>query len=221
MARAFCFDLDGTLLDSEVIWVQIVEDFIRAADPGVTHDEALRMVYGKSWHDVYEEMRRRFPGATGSLPGMTRHFEQAYRRAAAKRDVRIDGSVRLLRKLARDNHVCIVSGSPRSAIEDAIAMLGIGGDLRFFISSDDFQPGKPHPGCYRMAVERLGVPAGECVAFEDSAAGLLAARGAGLYCVALARPGAPAQDTSAAHRVVADLGMLDPEELAGTAVRAG
>jgi HAD superfamily hydrolase (TIGR01509 family) len=217
MARAFCFDLDGTLMDSEVIWVEVIEEFLRAADPSATHEEALRLVYGKSWHDVYDGIRRRIPGLKQSFLELMVLFEASYNRLLSRRDVRIEGSVRLLRRLARDSRVCIVSGSTRSAIEDAIGMLGIADDLRFFISSEDFQPGKPHPGCYRMAVERLGLPAGECVAFEDSEVGMRAARGAGLYTVALARPGAPAQDTSAAHVVVADLGDLDPAELLGPA----
>jgi HAD superfamily hydrolase (TIGR01509 family) len=221
MARAFCFDLDGTLMDSEVIWVEVIEEFLRAADPSATHEEALRLVYGKSLHDVYEGIRRRLPGLKQSLSELTVLFESSYNRLLSRRDVRIEGSVRLLRRLARDSHVCIVSGSTRSAIADAVTMLGIAGDLRFFVSSEDFQPGKPHPGCYRMAVERLGMPAGACVAFEDSEVGMRAARGAGLYTVALARPGAPVQDTSAAHMVVSDLGDLDPDELLAATVDGG
>ena len=64
-----------------------------------------------------------------------------------------------------------------------------------------------------MARERLGVAAADCVVFEDSAAGVRAAKAAGMVCVALARPGMPAQDVSPADRVVADLAAVDLEAL--------
>jgi beta-phosphoglucomutase-like phosphatase (HAD superfamily) len=62
MARAFCFDLDGTLMDSEVIWVRVVEGFMRGEDSTVSHEEVLRIVYGKSWHDVYTGIHERLRG---------------------------------------------------------------------------------------------------------------------------------------------------------------
>lgn len=213
MARAFCFDLDGTLMDSEVIWVRVVEEFMREADPTVTHADALRIVYGKSWHDTYTGMAQRLNGVAMTLPEMTEMFNVRFRQIASGTGAVIEGSVLLLKRLAQSAPVCIVSGSTREFIAEAVAALGIDGEIAFFLGTEDFSPGKPHPYCYIKAVERLGVPARECVAFEDSAAGLLAARRAGLYCVGLVRPGAPVQDTSQAHCVVSDLGLLDPGDL--------
>ena len=50
---------------------------------------------------------------------------------------------------------------------------------------DEVPRGKPHPDIFLAAAARLGVPPGECVAFEDSPAGVAAARAAGMVCVAL------------------------------------
>ncbi len=60
--------------------------------------------------------------------------------------------------------------------------------LPFFdaiLARDDVQRTKPDPELYRKAVEALGVQPQEAVAFEDSHHGLVAARRAGLYCVAV------------------------------------
>ena len=48
-----------------------------------------------------------------------------------------------------------------------------------------------------------------CVVFEDSWAGVQAARSAGMYCVALARPGAVLQDVSSADIILDDLSKFD------------
>lgn len=213
MARAFCFDLDGTLMDSEVIWVRVVEGFMRGEDSTVSHEEVLRIVYGKSWHDVYTGIHERLRGLKMTFAEMTDLFNVRFHSLASSRTITIAGSVLLLKRLAKDGPVCVVSGSTRDFIGDAVVSLGISGDLQFFLGTEDFHSGKPDPRCYRMAVERLGTPAGECVAFEDSEVGMRSARLAGLYCVALARPGAPVQDSSLAQRVVSDLGLLEPEEL--------
>ena len=47
---------------------------------------------------------------------------------------------------------------------------------------------KPDPAVYRLALQRLGLPAGEAVAFEDTAHGVAAAHAAGLRCVAVPNP---------------------------------
>ena len=47
---------------------------------------------------------------------------------------------------------------------------------------------KPDPAVYLLALDRLGLPAEEAVAFEDTAHGVAAARAAGLHCVAVPNP---------------------------------
>ena len=47
---------------------------------------------------------------------------------------------------------------------------------------------KPDPALYLLALEKLGVDAGEAIAFEDSPPGILAAKRAGLYCIAIPNP---------------------------------
>jgi len=121
------------------------------------------------------------------------------------RNVIIEGSVSLLKRLARDMPVCIVSGSPRADIEAAIDLMGIRGELEFAIAAEDYGPGKPDPTCFKMAAEQLDVEPEGCIVFEDSAAGILAAKAAGMTCVALARPGLPEQDVAAADSVVESL----------------
>ena len=55
-------------------------------------------------------------------------------------------------------------------------------------TSDDVKAVKPDPALYLLALERLGVSAEEAVAFEDSPNGILAAKRAGIYCIAIPNP---------------------------------
>jgi beta-phosphoglucomutase-like phosphatase (HAD superfamily) len=202
---AVLFDLDGTLVDTEVIWVAVTEEFLHDHGQVMPPDDVVRLVYGRAWHEIHAEICRRFPAVAAPIDVMSDRMRPYFERRLASRDTAIPGSVRALRRLAAELPVCIVSGSSRRQVGEAIARLGVGGLVRFHLGSEDYAPGKPDPACFLLAARRLGVDPVRCLVFEDSWAGVQAARAAGMWCVALVRPGRPAQDVAAASLVLDDL----------------
>ena len=206
MYRAALFDLDGTLQDSEIVWVKATRDFVRDNGYPMTDDEALRTVYGRSWTNMYRDIIGYLP----SLASVTA-FEMAdlvrdyYTRLAAGQDIAIPGSVALFRRLAKTMKVAIVSGSPRLDIANAVRNLGLEDCISFFVGAEEYGEGKPDPACYLLGAERAGVDPSDCVVFEDAAVGILAAKRAGMHAVALTIPGRPEQDLSAADEILTDL----------------
>jgi sugar-phosphatase len=81
--------------------------------------------------------------------------------------------------------VALVSSSPYALLEAAQARLGIVGCFDVVHSAEDEALGKPHPGVYLRAAERLGVAPRSCVAMEDSLNGVIAAKAARMRCVAV------------------------------------
>ncbi|MCA9880796.1 MAG: HAD-IA family hydrolase, partial [Thermomicrobiales bacterium] len=84
--------------------------------------------------------------------------------------------------------LAIASSSASDVIRVVVETLGI---AHFFsvIQSAEHEPfGKPHPAVYIEAARALGVPAVECVAFEDSPNGVIAAKAARMRCVAVPDP---------------------------------
>ncbi|MFO7975642.1 MAG: HAD family phosphatase [Candidatus Hydrogenedentota bacterium] len=212
MIDAYIFDMDGTLLDSEILWVEAVETYLTDFGFRLTREEAIELVYGISWHDIYLDIRRRFPGLGLGYEPFVSAVEPIFERLRHTRDIRIPGSIELLRTLARAYPVCIVSGSNKNGVADGIETMGIGKDIRFFLSADDYSPGKPDPTCFLMAAERLEIEPARCLVFEDSTVGAQAAKGAGMHCVALARPARPVQDVSMADLVLEDLGEFSADD---------
>ncbi|MEA1949943.1 MAG: HAD hydrolase-like protein, partial [Planctomycetota bacterium] len=111
MIDAFLFDLDGTLQDSEVLYVEAWKQMYREKGCEVSQSTALELVYGLANSEVHAGFEQLFPGACADLSdallGLKKHF------AIVKdgKDVRIHSSIALLRDLSRSRPICIVSGS--------------------------------------------------------------------------------------------------------------
>ena len=88
--------------------------------------------------------------------------------------------------------VVVVSGAARAEIEPVVDAAGLTASLRGIVAADDVERGKPHPEGYLRAVELLGdVPPGDVLVFEDTEAGVAAAKAAGMRCFALVGTLAP------------------------------
>ena len=73
-------------------------------------------------------------------------------------------------------------------IAAVLETLGIGGYFRVAQSAEHEPFGKPHPGVYIEAARALGVEPLQCLAFEDSPNGVIAAKAARMTCVAVPDP---------------------------------
>ncbi len=213
MIEAYFFDLDGTLVDTEILWVEALEALAGEHEYPLPADQALEMVYGLAWPEVYQRFKATYPNIPWDVDEMGALLAQHFLRLRDSRDICIESSIALLRKLATTHPVAVVSGSYREDVAAAIGIAKIDPFIRFYLGHEDYHPGKPHPACYLSAADMMGVPAEACVVFEDSTAGLCAAKDAGMFGVAIARPGRPEQDYSRADLVLEDLADYDPELL--------
>ena len=80
----------------------------------------------------------------------------------------------------------IVTSCPRNLALGLIAHAGLPVP-RILVSADDVERGKPAPDCYLAAAAAFGVEPNACVAIEDSAGGIAAARAAGMDVIAVGR----------------------------------
>ncbi|MCX8065714.1 MAG: HAD family phosphatase [Candidatus Hydrogenedentes bacterium] len=206
--KAFLFDLDGTLIDSEIVWVYAVRDYLKDRGIGIDDSSAIELVYGNPWDYIYEEIAKRYPSLSGEVPALIEKVHPYFDKYASQVDLVIPGSVEILKRLSEHYPCAIVSGSYKNDVIDTVRKLGLEKHLVFALGKEDYTPGKPHPAGYLKAAKILEVEPEKCVAFEDSTVGFKAVKSAGMFCVALARPGRPIQDTSFADLVLPDLSLF-------------
>lgn len=217
MLRAIIFDFDGVLVDSEPLHYQALLGATRELGAKLSYPDYLRDYLGYDDRDTF----RLFLADRCQRPDLARDEEflarlsqaktQCFHELAAAGVPMIPGSRELLEEARPHVPLLVASGAGRAEIELVLRGLGLWDCFDHVISADDVQSSKPHPQTYRLAYERLtGNPAyreiepQECLAIEDSAAGVASARGAGLMTLGLTSSN-PGEDLSAAHRVVPSL----------------
>lgn len=174
---AVLFDMDGTLVDTELLWWRTTEEIAEGLGHALTDADAPEVV-GRAVEDTAAHLVRvsRAGDAAAVAAELTASF---FRRVEAGAPMR-PGAQRLLTALeAEDVPFALVSASPRVVVDSVV-----GGSLAHVpftltLSADDTPRTKPHPDPYRAAAERLGLVPEACVAVEDSPDGAASAEAAG------------------------------------------
>ena len=164
---------------------------------GFSDPEVVRIWLGRDHPDVDEvidERVRRYRAVVGDGSTVLPHVREAVRYAASRVPV------------------AIVSGAARAEIEPVVRAAGLEDVLATIVSSDDVVEGKPHPEGYLSALQLLGgdIRAADVLVFEDTEAGVAAAKAAGMRCFAVLGTLAPARLASADEIVpVIDVPLME------------
>jgi beta-phosphoglucomutase len=184
--RAYLFDMDGTLCDSEDLIAEAACRMFRetyGVEP-VPSDFAPFVGTGE---DRYLGGVAKQYGVNISLP---RDKDVTYRLYAdmAREHLRpIPGAIEFVRAASRDGLLLAVATSA-DPFKLGINLDGIRLEASLFqalITGDDIQHKKPAPDIFLKAAERLGVDPAECRVFEDAVTGVQAAKAAGMHCIGI------------------------------------
>ena len=212
MIRAIIFDFDGLILDTEEPiyqswlevykahgeelpwerWVQIVGSTTAEFHPQHHLEERLGRPLSQEVIERRIGRRTELILAQKLLPGIVQH---------------IDAAKSLGLKLG------VASSSTRDWVSGHLDRLGILGKFDCVRCRDDVNNAKPAPDLYIAVLECLGVRSSEALAIEDSPNGVIAAKRAGLRCVAIPNTITSSLDLSHADLVLRSLSELTLSDL--------
>jgi sugar-phosphatase len=185
LPHAVIFDMDGLLIDSEPLWQRSEMEVFAALGVRLSREDCLQTI-GMRCDAVVQHWLRLAPWDTGAHPVET--VEQRIVEAVIGRIVvegeplpgvyqALDWAERLPARTA------LASSSPLRIIQATLATLDLADRFEAVRSAEDEAEGKPHPAVYLAAARELGVAPRDCLALEDSIAGLRSALAAGMRCV--------------------------------------
>jgi len=183
--RAFVFDLDGVLTDTAehhyFAWKKLADDegipFTREENEalrGVSRRESLRLLL--KGRTVSEEE------AGELMARKNAHYLASIREVTAS-DL-LPGVEGLLNEIRTSGMRIAVASSSKNAAQ-VIGALGLREQIDVLCDGSSVEQPKPAPDLFLEAARRLGVSPRECVAVEDAAAGIEAARRAGMRTVGI------------------------------------
>ncbi|MGY9049097.1 hypothetical protein P775_27210 [Puniceibacterium antarcticum] len=181
MTLALLFDLDGTLLHTdplhEAVFAELYQQHGRDFDEGFY----LREIHGRQNLDIFAE---HFPGEDGQA--MSDAKEAAFRKRLGTSAEPMPGLLALINRAeAAGWPMAVVTNAPRDNAAAMLNAIGLSDRLPLRIIGDECVRGKPDPAPYIAAMNRLGVSPDQSIAFEDSPAGLRAARASGVFAVGI------------------------------------
>ncbi len=196
-ARGLLLDMDGTLVNSDAVVERVWSDW--ASSKGVDPAEVLKIAHGRQGHLTMADV---FP----DRPMELNHAENRELLARETREVAgivpVEGAVAFMDAVRDVPHALVTSADTALA---AARMRAAGVRMPdVCVTAESVSASKPDPEGFLKGAAELGLAPGECVAFEDSGAGIAAARAAGMRVVGVGARAAAYGPT--AH--VADLTRL-------------
>lgn len=183
--KAAIFDMDGLIIDSEPLWRNA--EISAFGSVGVALDEnSARETTGMRCDEVVAHWFNKYPWQNPTRKEVERIILDKMVLAIKEKGKALPGIHETL-GFFRSNSlpIGIASSSPQRIINTVVDKFEIGKYLSLVHSADDEEFGKPHPGVFIGAAKRMNIRPMNCLVFEDSINGIIAAKAARMKCIAV------------------------------------
>lgn len=182
MKKAFIFDMDGVIVDTERAWLPYEKGLFKKL-VGKSIANKLPDSTGLSIDIIYKEAIKL--GHTGTKEEFIRIYNE-YANKVYKDTVLTNGTDRLINVLQTDGfEIGLVSSSPQNWINMYLRRISFKNAFKQIISLDNHPKlrAKPHPDGYIAMMQLLGVSPGKTIVLEDSNYGIEAGKKSGAFVI--------------------------------------
>ena len=212
--RAVVFDLDGVLWDGEPLYHEAFNVVLEPYGYSVTSEDYVNIIghsVEAAWAWVLNNFKIREEPAS-----FLRRYNEAVLELLAQPVEPLPGVRELLAELRSQGlPIGLASASLRQWVNATIRGLHIENAFDATVSASEVEHSKPAPDLYLAAAEKLGIPATECLAVEDTGAGIAAAKAAGMFAVQVRASSTALPPLEQADLVIDDYSEFDLSLLDG------
>ncbi|UOE46545.1 HAD family phosphatase [Mucilaginibacter sp. SMC90] len=185
-AKALLFDLDGTLIDSEIWHYHCWNNLLGSFGKHLDHDLYMQQYSGVSLEKNATRLVNEF-SLDVSIPRFI-EMREALMLQTFKNDSieHMPYASQIIEHYRRLNvPMALITSSSQEEVEVVLCKMGMHNVFDKIVSRTDVKNFKPHPEPYQRGVELLGFTTHQCIAIEDALPGIQSAKAAGLMCIAV------------------------------------
>lgn len=176
--------MDGVIVDSNPYHKRALKEFCKKHGRDLTENELREKIYGRRNQDWLTNIFGALDAAT--MKQFADEKEALFREVYEKDIKPLDGLVDFLRKLGQLKITCVIATSaPRSNVDFTLEKTGTSQYFSTILDDSYVKEGKPDPEIYLKAAAAVNFRPPWCVVFEDSLAGVQAAKNAGCKVVGI------------------------------------
>lgn len=203
--QAVVFDLDGLMVDTEPIFVEVARRLLGKRGHELV-PPMLQAMMGTPARQALQTFREHY-GLVDTVEVLaaeswTIFFEVLGDRPAAL----LPGTRALLERLERNGIPrAIATSSSAAYVERILGPHGLLSHFAFVLTADDVKLGKPFPEVYEKAAARFGIAPAHMLVLEDSVNGMKAAKAAGARCIVVPHDLVPREQLTEADAILGSL----------------
>lgn len=189
MLSAIIFDFDGIIVDSEPLHFRAFNEVLALTGKSISWEaycstyigfddrDAFKKIYSTTNETLSSKQQKNLIKQKAEL--LQRYIENG-------EAIPLPGAVDLIKSLPPRLPIALCSGALRSDIDPILKQLGINDTFSVIVTAEDTAKSKPHPAPYCLALKKLKISSPKtAIAIEDTPAGIISAKGAGLKVLAV------------------------------------
>jgi mannitol-1-/sugar-/sorbitol-6-/2-deoxyglucose-6-phosphatase len=177
------FDMDGLLIDSEPLWNEAADEIFKNYGLSLS-EEQYKTTTGLRTREFVQWWFTKFNIGEAELANAEKAIVQKVMEKVQQRGRIMPGVEHIFDFFQKKQFkIGLASSSPLELIHLAIQLCGIEPYLQATASAGELPYGKPHPQVYLNCAQMLQAQPTDCICFEDSFNGMIAAKAARMVCV--------------------------------------
>jgi mannitol-1-/sugar-/sorbitol-6-/2-deoxyglucose-6-phosphatase len=186
---ASIFDMDGLLIDSEILWHEAEIEILGGLGVPLSRD-SCRGTKGMFVGEVTRYWYAQYPwGGPPPAEVAVSIVDRVIALLLSKGELKPGAEHAIDLCVERGLPLAVASSSQYRLIDLALDHFGLRRHFALVHSAEDEEWGKPHPAVFLTAAAKLGADPRRCLVWEDAPAGVLAAKAASMSCIAVPEPG--------------------------------